>query len=88
MADRIEVCEGATIGTEEIERVAAAMAELAKDPHAPREISVKVTLHIHNEYPKMLYRGKETKSVANEKAEAAAEKEGFGPYEHKVFNRR
>lgn len=34
------------------EKIKAALDALSKDPHAPREITVRFTLHIHNEYPK------------------------------------
>jgi hypothetical protein len=38
----------------EKERIDAALLELKKDPHAPNELSVKVSLHVHNEYPKAI----------------------------------
>jgi len=85
MATEIKVFEGATISAEEVERVQQAMLELAKDPHAPREITVKAILHVHHEYPKMLYNGKETRSVADAAEEKAAEADDFGPYDHEAF---
>jgi hypothetical protein len=85
MASGITICKGATIGAAEVERVQQAMAELAKDPHAPREITLKATLHVHREYPKTLYKGKEIRQVADASAEKAAVEAGFGPYEHESF---
>ncbi len=81
----ITICRGATISAGEVERVRQAMAELAKNPHAPREITLKATLHIHREYPKMLYKGKETMSVADASAEKAAVEAGFSSYDHEGF---
>lgn len=85
MESAITICEGATISPEEVERVHQAMKELAKDPHAPREITVKAVLHIHHEYPRVLYKGKETRSVADAGQQEAAASEGFGPYDHQAF---
>lgn len=42
----------ATMALGEQERIDKALAALAKDPHAAREITVRFTLHVHNEYPK------------------------------------
>jgi hypothetical protein len=61
------------------------MEDPKKDPHAPREVTLKAILHIHNDFPKMLYKGKETRTVGNADAEAAAAKDGFGPYDHEAF---
>lgn len=47
-----EEIEGVTLAEGEEKRINDALDALAKDPHAPREISVRFTLHIHNEYPK------------------------------------
>lgn len=85
MESAIEICPGATISAGEVERVNQAMKELAKDAHAPREITLTATLHIHHEYPKTLYKGKETRSVADASAEEAAMEAGFGPYDHEAF---
>lgn len=85
MESAITICEGATISAGEVERVEQAMAELAKDSHAPREITLKATLHVHHEYPKTLYKGKETRSVVDIDQQAAAAKDGFGPYDHEAF---
>jgi hypothetical protein len=69
--------EGATIEAGGEEKLRKAMAELAKDTHAPREVSVKFTLHVHNEYPKHVVVGKDkdgnpvTKIVNSEDEEAA-----------------
>jgi hypothetical protein len=75
----------ASIAASEIERIELALQQLVVDPHAPREITVKVVLNVHREYPQVLYKGKENKSVANEEEKAAAEKDGFGPYDHEAF---
>jgi hypothetical protein len=70
--------ERATIENGGEEKLRSALAALAKDPHAPREVSVKFTLHVHNEYPKHVVVGKDkdgndvTKIVANEDEEDAA----------------
>lgn len=43
---------GATFFPGEQKRIAEAIEALAKDHHAPREITVRLTLHVHHEYPK------------------------------------
>ena len=48
----VVILGGATIGSEEVQRVQDAMNLLARDNHAPREITVTATLHVHHEYPK------------------------------------
>lgn len=69
--------ENVKIAAGEEQRIQDALAALAKDPHAPREISVRFILHIHNEYPKHVTVGKDkdgvaiTQIVANEAEEAA-----------------
>ena len=85
MAEEIKVCEGATISAAEVERVEKAMAQLQEDKGVTVELSVTVTLRQHHEYPKTLYKGKEAKVVADAGAEAAAAKDGFGPYDHEMF---
>ncbi len=70
--------EGAVFAPGEVERVGAAVKALAKDPHAPREVSVRVVLHVHNEYPKHVTTGQTekgdtvTKIVHSAKEEMAA----------------
>ena len=75
---------GASISLDEQKRITDALAELEKDPHAPREISVKLTLHVHNEYPKHVYKttGKVTELlvVNNEEEEEDAIAKGYGDY--------
>lgn len=44
--------KGASVSPLEEKKVKEALAALAKDPHAPRELTVRVTLNVHNEYPK------------------------------------
>jgi hypothetical protein len=86
MADPIEICEGAEISAEEVQRVEDAMALLAKDNHAARVITLTATLHVHHDFPKVLYKGKDSRLVADAKEEKAATTDGFGPYNHKTFN--
>jgi hypothetical protein len=81
----ITICKGATIRAEEVARVEAAMKKLVEDKGAAHELVVTVTLHNHNEYPKTLYKGKESRMVDSGDAEAAAAKDGFGPYDHEAF---
>jgi hypothetical protein len=49
--------EGAVFAPGEIERVEGALKHLQEDPHAPRELSVRVIVHVHNEYPKHVVTG-------------------------------
>lgn len=85
MSKEIEVCEGATISAAEVERVEKAMEKLAEDKGASHQVTVTVTLRIHHEYPKTLYKGKEVKVVEDSDAEKAAIKDGFGPLNHRTF---
>jgi hypothetical protein len=59
MSKAIVIAEGATISALEVKRVEEALAELAKDNHAPREITLTATLHVHHEYPKHVTVGKD-----------------------------
>jgi hypothetical protein len=77
--------EGATIEQGGIVKIRKALDELAKDPHAPREVTVKFSLHIHNDFPLIVYKGKESRSVADEKELEAAREDGFGEYDHEAF---
>lgn len=61
-------------------KIDAAKAALAADPHASREVLVKVRLHQHNEYPKMLYKGKQNIVVQSEEEKDKAEADGYGPF--------
>ena len=81
----ITICKGATISAEEVKRVEAAMAKLVEDNGANHSMTVEVILHSHNEYPKMLYKGKEVRTIDGQESEAAAAKDGFGPYDHEAF---
>lgn len=85
MATEIEVCDGATISAAEVERAEKAMEQLKEGKGAAHELTITVTLRLHHEYPKTLYKGKEAKTVADSDTEAAAAKDGFGPYEHEAF---
>lgn len=86
MAKPIRICEGATISAEDVERVETAIKKLAdKELGAPREITLTVPLHVHHEYPKALYKGAQTRTVQDADEEAAAAKDGFGPYGHETF---
>jgi hypothetical protein len=55
-----------------------AKAALANDKNAPSVISLDITPYVHAHYPKMLYKGAESRPIANEQEHAAAEKDGFG----------
>lgn len=85
MAKEIEVCEGATISAAEVERVEKAMEKLKEDKGATHELTLTVTLHLIHEFPKLLYKGKEVRTVADSDAEAAAAKDGFGSLDHEAF---
>jgi hypothetical protein len=68
--------EGAIVAEVEEKRIADALAALKKDHRAPHEVSVRVTLHVHREYPKHIVVGKDkddapiVKVAANAKEEA------------------
>lgn len=66
----------------EDKRISDALAELAKDPHAPRTLTVTVNLHVHNEYPKILYKGAANTpiTVKDLSAEDAAIADGYGAF--------
>lgn len=67
----------------EDKRISDALAELTKDPHAPRSLTVQVNLHVHNEYPKVLYKGVGTKdnvSVKDAASEEQAITDGYGAF--------
>lgn len=49
--------EGVSTSAAEEAKVAAALEALKKDPHAPRTVSVSLTLHVYNEYPKHVTTG-------------------------------
>lgn len=72
--------KGVSISIAEEKRVTDGLEALSKDPHAPREISVSLTLHVHNEYPKLLYKGKDSVTVADEAGEEKAIADGFGKF--------
>jgi hypothetical protein len=67
--------ENVNLSAEEENRIAVALEALAKDPHAPREISVKLTIHIHNEYPKHVTVGKNEDGSPIVKVANSAEEE-------------
>jgi ribosome-associated translation inhibitor RaiA len=77
--------ENVNLSDTEKQRIADALEALTKDPHAPRELTVTVTLHVHNEFPKTLYKGKQTRVVADPEAEQQAAADGFGPYDHEAY---
>jgi len=72
--------DGVTLGAGEDKRIQDALEALAKDPHAPRELTVRITLHIHNEYPKHLHKAGKFIIANNEAEEAAAKADGYGKY--------
>lgn len=82
MSKEFEVVNGAELDA----AISAAQEALSKDPSAPREITVKVKFHRHEEFPKALYKSKEVRTVADAESEAVAAKDGFGPYDHEAFS--
>lgn len=75
---------GANFAAGEEERIKKALQELEKDTHAPRELTIKVTLHVHHDYPKLVYKGagsSKAKSVTNPDDEAAARADGYGAFQ-------
>jgi len=54
----MELPEGVSLAAGEKEKISAAMTELEQDVHAPREITVRFTLHVHRAYPKHVTIGK------------------------------
>lgn len=81
----MELPKGASVSAEELKKVSDGLAALEKDPHAPRETSINVTLHVHNEYPKTMYKGKEVCTALDADAEELAIAQGYGPYDHEAF---
>ena len=76
--------EGAKFAPGAIASVEKALEALAKDPHAARSVAVNVVLHIHQEYPKHLYKGTGTAkatAVNSAEEEAAAREDGFGEFQ-------
>jgi hypothetical protein len=67
--------EGVTPAGGEEERVKAAIAELEKDPHAAHDITVRLTLHIHREYPKHVKVGEDKEGNPITKIVNSAEEE-------------
>jgi len=86
VAKQVTICDGAVISEQDVERVEAAIKKLAdKQVGAPREITLTIPLHVHHEFPKALYKGKQARTVHSADEEAAAAKDGFGPYDHQAF---
>ena len=50
--------EGITVLPAELDRAVAALDELEKDNSAPRQLSISLHLHVHEEYPKQVDTGK------------------------------
>lgn len=69
---------GATFAHGELKRIEAAVEALANDHNSPRELTAKVILHVHHEYPKHIVVGKDkndnpiTKVVNSKEEELAA----------------
>lgn len=59
--------ERMTLAPGEDKKIKAALAALAANPHAPREVAVKVLINIHQEYPKHV-NGKVVNSAEEETA--------------------
>jgi hypothetical protein len=75
---------GANFAAGEEERIKKALEELGKDNHAPRELTIKVTLHVHHDYPKVLYKGAGTakaKHVNSIDEETEATTDGYGAFQ-------
>ncbi len=49
--------DGASFAAGEMERVVTALSALEADTTAPRSLEVRVLLHVHREYPKMVTTG-------------------------------
>lgn len=64
-----------SMSLEEEKKIGDALEALAKDPHAPRELSVRLTIHIHNEYPKHITVGVDKDGVAITKIVGTADEE-------------
>lgn len=64
----------------EQEKIDAAKAALVADVHAPREVSVSYSLHIHNDFPLMLYKDGKTVIVNNQEDADAAVADGWGGF--------
>ena len=71
----VVILGGATIGSDEVQRVQDAMNLLARDNHAPREITVTATLHVHHEYPKHITIGKDKEDQPMTKLVYSADEE-------------
>lgn len=81
MSDKFEVANEAEIDA----AIKSAQEAIEKDHSAPREISVTVKLHKHEEFPKTLYKGKEMVTVQDAEQQRVATAGGFGPYDHEAF---
>jgi hypothetical protein len=88
VAKQFTICDGAVISEQDVGRIEAALEKLKEDKGASHELTVSVTLHLHHEYPKTLYKGKQTRAVHNADEQAAAAKDGFGRYDHQAFTMR
>lgn len=71
----MELPVGASISLEEIKRVEDAVAALASDHHASREMTISVTLHVHHEYPKHVKVGEDKEGNPITKIVYSAEEE-------------
>lgn len=75
--------QGASLAQGEYERIQQAVEALANDDpsksgiHAPRSLSVQVNLHVHNEFPKMVYKGKKSLVVNNQAEQENAVERGY-----------
>lgn len=77
---------------QELVAIVSAMSPLAKhtilkvaeayerDPKASTIVTIDIRPHEHSEFPKLVYRGEETRQVADETEEKVASAEGFGPH--------
>jgi len=76
---------GAVLSASEVKRIEDALEALATDHHAPRSLTVTLTLSVRHAYPKVLYKGYGTEKaikVNSKKEESAARNDGY--HDHKV----
>ena len=71
----MEFPEIAKLAPGELARVKAAAKALEEDEKAPKELTVRVLLHLHREYPKHVTVGKDKEGNAITKIANSAEEE-------------
>jgi hypothetical protein len=71
----MEFPKGASISKEELARIDAALDAIEIDDHAPRKLTIEVTLHVHKEYPKAVTVGKDEDGAPIQKLARNADEE-------------